>query len=67
MFMLAATKSCPVGRAKATAGLAHIDATVLTVNVAVVVLVPDTVVLAIEKQLFVSEGLPETAHATVPV
>ena len=65
MRMTTTSRRAPL--AGAIAGLAHDDATVLIVNEAVTALVPETVVLAIEKHPFASDGLPDTAHEIVPV
>ena len=52
--------------APTSAGAGQAEAIVLTVKVAETAVVPETVVLAMEKQPFVSAGLLETVQATVP-
>lgn len=49
------------------AAAGHDDDMVKIVNVAVIALVPDTVVFGNEKQPFVKAGLLVTVHAIVPV
>lgn len=49
------------------APLAHAEALVCTVKVAVTTLVPETVVLGNEKQPFEREGLLDTENEMVPV
>jgi hypothetical protein len=51
----------------ATAGAAHDEATVKTVNEAVTALLADTPAFGIEKQPFVRAGLLDTVQAIVPV
>ena len=50
-----------------SAGVGQAEATVLTVKVVATAVVPETVVLGMEKQPFVRAGLLETVQATVPV
>lgn len=53
--------------APTSAGVGHAEAIVLTVRPAATAVVPETVVLVMEKQPFVRAGLLETVQATVPV
>lgn len=56
-----------VNSCSTSAGVGHAEAIVLTVGLAATAVVPETVVLVMEKQPFVRAGLLETVQATVPV